>query len=673
MRAVLVATVGVLLALQSAAQGQEAEKFVGTWFAPNIADRIDQSMTISHDGGVWQIRSTFSKAGKNVGSSVGTDVNLSGGTLLFVGKFVEKPVKSWKGTTNVQGLRFKGNDLEMFDGARIVRTFKRTSPEPMAVAKVEPKVEPKAEPKVEPKVEPKMEPKPAPADVAPKAKLEDYAGVWKGTTVGLAKHTFVLKISADVKELSIEGFSVSSRGKLDGHFAPKTVSMMPGASSGPELNTVWEAFPGSTMTGPIRWILERTKDELRISQEKRVKLKPTLAPYAVLTVADVSELEKLPTMPKIETAKLPDPSKRPDDKSPIPPTKKTPVKVPVIEPESPIPYKTWAEASALSGDRSRLALAEALDRGVKPSLSVFDMATRMPLWSIETPGSHLGQGVSLAFSPNGKWIAFDDHAIEPRLRVLDAATGKEVTYPAPLRGTGRGQLAFHPTEPLLAFQHYDRENADRNISRKLQGNLALLDVKTGKIKWSVDAPLAHHVVFDPSGKYIATTGRSTEAFSQRRQMILFEAATGKVAHSFPPCEAEIEAIAFSPDGKRLYYVEDLKRGRLSVVDVETKESIRQVENVGSQNGALGGMFFFPDGKTFALIGQNFVVRLIDAESCKTKSAIRCKSLPRFASPLDEDRILIVCERQAGIYHMADATPIPGSEPMSPDPSSLKTD
>ena len=173
MRWILAVSVGIVFALQSAAIGQEAEKFVGTWFAPKINSGIDQSMTITHDGGAWEIRSTYSKAGKNVGSSVGTGVKLAEGRLLFVSMYVEKPVKSWAGSKSVLALRFQGNDLEMIDtemNDKHVRTFKRTSSEPKVVAKVEPKLEPKVEPKVETKSELKVEPKDV-AKVEPKPQV----------------------------------------------------------------------------------------------------------------------------------------------------------------------------------------------------------------------------------------------------------------------------------------------------------------------------------------------------------------------------------------------------------------------------------------------------------------------------------------------------------------------
>jgi RNA polymerase sigma factor (sigma-70 family) len=111
--------------------------------------------------------------------------------------------------------------------------------------------------------------------------------------------------------------------------------------------------------------------------------------------------------------------------------------------------------------------------------------------------------------------------------------------------------------------------------------------------------LTDSVVWSPDGKVLATTGGN----STGRQLVLWDAATGRELHDLPAEEA-VMAAAFSPDGKSLAATDP--RGAL-LWDVVTGKEVARFE----ARSSAWAVAFSPDGKTLAVADKNNVIQLWD--------------------------------------------------------------
>jgi WD40 repeat protein len=140
----------------------------------------------------------------------------------------------------------------------------------------------------------------------------------------------------------------------------------------------------------------------------------------------------------------------------------------------------------------------------------------------------------VAFSADGRLVAV--HAMNTAIYVLETATGKLVHRLGPEPGpeyVDFANLAFSPDGKHLATW------------TDLDHDIHLWDLKSGK-KWcSIPDKQHHSAVFfawSPDGRTLAVGGRKIQ---------VWELATHKVRCEFTGHQAEIRALAFSPDGRLL--------------------------------------------------------------------------------------------------------------------------
>jgi RNA polymerase sigma factor (sigma-70 family) len=264
---------------------------------------------------------------------------------------------------------------------------------------------------------------------------------------------------------------------------------------------------------------------------------------------------------------------------------------------------TWdMGAFALSPDGKRLASAG------DGAVVVWDVADGRELCRFAGHGCTVN---SVAFNPDGKSVASggEDNVI----RLWDAATGKEVQKfkghggvtrdDAKGGGTSRGvyRLAFAPDGKTL-------------VSRGVDQTARVWDVATGKELRRIDG-LAGDVwslALSPDGETLAaSTGDYPKGPSDVR---LYELATGKELRRLRQ-EGVTEAVAFSPDGRRLAAGwgatssgGDEPGGEVRLWDTATGKPL---PSLTGHKRLVISVAFSPDGKTLVSGSYDGTTRLWD--------------------------------------------------------------
>jgi serine/threonine protein kinase/WD40 repeat protein/HEAT repeat protein len=281
-----------------------------------------------------------------------------------------------------------------------------------------------------------------------------------------------------------------------------------------------------------------------------------------------------------------------------------------------------------------------------------DQVHAVQLLSRTHPGMRVG---AIALSADGKWLAFGNDSPsftamasgpgrvndgwQPAVQVLDAATGKiigklkllnkdeEAVFPGTRTdsyfevaalayspdgsllavGTTAGQVKlFEPSSGKLVCALGDATGRKADRKETLRPTLPRA---MGKV-----AALA----FSPDGRMLAVGGQSfadepvgpdtseTLPVTAAGRLKLWDAKTGKLLRDLAGHSANVNAVAFSPDGKLLASAGDWadnQHGRgVRIWDLATGEAQRTIQTQDS--GFTWSAAFSPDGKLLAIGSQN---------------------------------------------------------------------
>jgi WD40 repeat protein/serine/threonine protein kinase len=192
---------------------------------------------------------------------------------------------------------------------------------------------------------------------------------------------------------------------------------------------------------------------------------------------------------------------------------------------------------------------------------------------------HPSAVLSVAFSPNGRWIAAGGQ--DGVVKVWDAATGREVHSFRAHQHNVWG-LAFSPD--------------GRRVGTASDGSVKVWDAETGQERFTLsNEPKAQawSVAFSPDGRWVA----AGIGFGDHRvpgEVKVWDAITGQAFLSLGGHSSGVNAVAFSPDGQRLASASTA--GTVILWDVQTG---RQILTFRAHRYRIDRVEFSPDGKQLA--------------------------------------------------------------------------
>jgi WD40 repeat protein len=187
--------------------------------------------------------------------------------------------------------------------------------------------------------------------------------------------------------------------------------------------------------------------------------------------------------------------------------------------------------------------------------------------------------LSVAFSPNGQWLASVSYT--GVVRLWDVGRHREAAVLRDSRHAAARQVAFSGDGRALIVA---------NPSSLLVWNLAGSGEKLVLPGHSRGVP---GLVFSPDGKRLASC-------SKDRTVRLWDSARGKLERTLAGCASPIQTLAFSPDGRLLATGED--DGTIRFWDVATGRAQIMV-SPQLVRGNIISLSFSPQGKYFAAGGK----------------------------------------------------------------------
>jgi RNA polymerase sigma factor (sigma-70 family) len=198
--------------------------------------------------------------------------------------------------------------------------------------------------------------------------------------------------------------------------------------------------------------------------------------------------------------------------------------------------KDWMRAIAFDAESKRLAAVDCDSREREGTVRLWRLDTGALVWQTPVDVSSLGRSdiYPLAFSPDGKWLAYSPPDGQSGVRLFDAATGKEV------RRYTNGDM-------LITALVWSPDSTHLAISSP---GVVLWNVRTGEVtrSWPHLEMNVFRIAFSPDGRLLALTEVDADHQVSADYTVRFwEVATGGEIAKFKSPRAL--PVGFSPDGR----------------------------------------------------------------------------------------------------------------------------
>jgi len=252
----------------------------------------------------------------------------------------------------------------------------------------------------------------------------------------------------------------------------------------------------------------------------------------------------------------------------------------------PIGHSNWVTAVCFTPDGKYVVTASA-DNLAK----LWEISTGK---EIRTFAGHSNRLSSAAISPDGKYLLTGSE--DSTARVWDISTGVEIQK-FNRDSAWVNAVAFSPDGKFALLGSGDFYSVGTMPMMKVDNAALLFEISSGK---QVMSFVGHKddvnaVAFSPDGKYVLT-GSGDNWFNINTDIScrLWDAKTGKELKTFHGHTDKINSVAFSPDGKLI--VTGSKDGTAKIWDIATGKEMLSVKD---DDNLITSATFSPDGKTIA--------------------------------------------------------------------------